>query len=87
MDEINNSLVQLKKETRSKPYWICRRIEGAFPTKLRELIYEREKYQTLLKEEKDPIKLVQYNARHLQMPDTASLLWKRLTFQIIGYLK
>jgi DNA polymerase, archaea type len=67
MDEINNSFVQLKKETRSKPYWVCRRIEGAFPTKLRELIYERDKYQTLLKEESDPIKLVQYNARQMAL--------------------
>jgi DNA polymerase, archaea type len=38
MDEINNSLVQLKKEVRTRPYWICRRIKGEFPTKLQELI-------------------------------------------------
>jgi DNA polymerase, archaea type len=37
MDEINNSLVQLKQEVRTRPYWVCRRIKGAFPTKLREL--------------------------------------------------
>jgi DNA polymerase, archaea type len=67
MDEINNSLIQLKEETRSKAYWICRRIKGAFPTKLQELIYERDRYQTLLKQETDPAKLVQYNARQVAL--------------------
>ena len=70
MDEINNSLLELKKETRTRPYWICHRIKGAFLTKLQGLISEREKYQTLLKEEekkpkenRDSQKIVQYNAR------------------------
>jgi DNA polymerase I len=27
MDEINNSLLELKKETRTRPYWICHRIK------------------------------------------------------------
>ena len=67
MDEINNSLLQLNEEIRSEPYWICRRIKGAFPTKLRGLIRERDNYQTLLKEERDPIKLIQYNARQMAL--------------------
>ncbi|MGC2685486.1 MAG: DNA polymerase domain-containing protein, partial [Candidatus Nitrosopolaris sp.] len=67
MDEINNSLLQLKEEIRSEPYWICRRIKGAFPTKLQGLIRERENYQTLLKEERDPVKLIQYNARQMAL--------------------
>jgi ATP-dependent DNA helicase DinG len=67
MDEINNSLLQLKEETRSEPYWICRRIKGAFPTKLQDLIRERDNYQTLLKEESDPVKLIQYNARQMAL--------------------
>jgi DNA polymerase, archaea type len=67
MDEINNSLLQLKQGVRTRPYWICRRIKGAFPTKLQELIYERDKYQTLLKGERDPLKLIQYNARQMAL--------------------
>jgi DNA polymerase, archaea type len=67
MDEINNSLLQLKEETRSEPYWICRRIKGAFPTKLQGLIHERDSYQTLLIEERDPIKLIRYNARQMAL--------------------
>jgi DNA polymerase, archaea type len=67
MDEINQSLIGLKKEIRTRPYWICRRTKGAFPTKLRELIYEREKYQTLLKEEIDSRKKFQYNARQMAL--------------------
>jgi len=59
MDEVNNSLLQLKEETRSEPYWICRRIKGAFPIKLQGLIRKRDNYQTLLKEESDPVKLIQ----------------------------
>jgi DNA polymerase, archaea type len=74
MDEINNRLLELKKETRSKPYWICHRIKGAFPTKLQGLICERDNYQTLLKEEKDKPKeardlrkIIQYNARQMAL--------------------
>ena len=74
MDEINNSLLELKKETRTRPYWICHRIKGAFPTKLQGLISEREKYQTLLKEEqnktkenRDSQKILQYNARQMAL--------------------
>jgi DNA polymerase I len=71
MAEINNSLVNLKKEARDKPYWICQRRHGAFPNKLQELITERSKYQTLLKEEeqsrpiseRDNKKIIEYEAR------------------------
>jgi DNA polymerase I len=42
MDEINNSLLELKKEARTRPYWICHRIKRAFPTKLQGLIRERQ---------------------------------------------
>jgi DNA polymerase, archaea type len=70
MDEINNSLLELKREARTRPYWICHRFKGAFPTKLQGLICERDEYQTLLREEKnkpeenrDSQKIVQYNAR------------------------
>ncbi|MGB6532493.1 MAG: DNA polymerase domain-containing protein, partial [Candidatus Nitrosopolaris sp.] len=70
MDEINNSLLELNKEARTRPYWICHRRMGAFPTKLQGLISERDKYQTLLKGEKnkpkentDSQKILQYNAR------------------------
>jgi DNA polymerase, archaea type len=67
MDEISNSLLELKQGIRTRPYWICHRIKGASPTKLQELIYERDRYQTLLKQETDPIKLVQYNARQMAL--------------------
>jgi len=74
MDEIDNSLLELNKEARTRPYWICHRIKGAFPTKLQGLIRERDKYQTLLKEEenkprekRDLQKIVQYNARQMAL--------------------
>ena len=67
MDEINNSLLELKQGIRTRPYWICDRIKGAFPTKLQELIYERSRYQTLLKEERDPRKIIQYNTRQVAL--------------------
>jgi DNA polymerase I len=74
MDEINNSLLELKKEARTRPYWICHRIKGAFPTKLQGLIHERDKYQKLLKEQKtkpkeerDLRKIIQYNARQMAL--------------------
>ena len=70
MTEINNSLLELKKEVRSKPYWICQKRNGAFPTKLQELISERSKYQVMLKEERskpleqqDNNKIIEYEAR------------------------
>src|SRR5215217_1495782 len=70
MTEINNKLLELKKEVRSKPYWICQKKDGAFPTKLQELIAERSKYQGMLKEERskpleqqDNNKIIEYEAR------------------------
>jgi DNA polymerase elongation subunit (family B) len=74
MDEINKSLLDLKKETRTRPYWICHSIKGAFPIKLQGLIYERDNYQTLLKEEnnkskdkRDSRKIFQYTARQMAL--------------------
>jgi DNA polymerase elongation subunit (family B) len=70
MAEINNSLVELKKDVRNKPYWVCHRRAGAFPLKLQELIAERAKYQTMLKEERSkPVEqqkdnnIIQYEVR------------------------
>jgi DNA polymerase elongation subunit (family B) len=36
---------------REEAYWICRLRKGAFPTKLKQLLAEREKYQQLVKQE------------------------------------
>lgn len=72
MNEINCSLLELKKEVRTKAYWICNRRQGAFPVKLQQLNNERTKYQALLNEEKnkalpeakkDLQKIIQYDAR------------------------
>ena len=70
MAEINNSLLELKKEIRNKPYWLCQKRDGAFPLKLQELIAERAKYQSMLQEERNkPLekqedkKIIQYEAR------------------------
>jgi DNA polymerase, archaea type len=74
MNEINNSLLQLQKEIKSRPYWICNRRQGAFPAKLQELIAERAKYQVLLTEEKNKLaeqkdlqKIIQYDARQIAL--------------------
>jgi DNA polymerase elongation subunit (family B) len=44
----------LKKKglpNRIEPYWICQKRKGAFPTKLKKLIRERERYQQLVNQE------------------------------------
>ena len=51
MDEINERLQKKDLPKRAETYWICRSRKGAFPTKLRQLLAEREKYQQLIKQE------------------------------------
>lgn len=70
MDEINNGLIKSRNEIRNTPYWICRRRRGTFPTKLKELIAERRKYQGLLQEEgnkpfscSDRKKIIEYESK------------------------
>jgi DNA polymerase elongation subunit (family B) len=51
MDEINQRLVKKGLPNRIEPYWICQKRNGAFPTKLKKLIRERERYQQLVNQE------------------------------------
>ena len=51
MDEINERLNKKGLPNRIQPYWICQERNGAFPTKLRKLIKERESYQQLVNQE------------------------------------
>src|SRR5919107_1760868 len=51
MDEINERLQKKGLPNRIDPYWICHKRNGAFPTKLRKLIRERERYQNLVNQE------------------------------------
>jgi DNA polymerase elongation subunit (family B) len=51
MDEINQRLQKKGLPNRIEPYWICQKRNGAFPTKLKKLIAERERYQQLVDQE------------------------------------
>jgi DNA polymerase, archaea type len=51
MDEINERLQKKEPPNRIETYWICQQRKGAFPTKLRYLIRERERYQQLVNQE------------------------------------
>ena len=51
MDEINQRLNKKELPSRTEAYWLCRIRKGAFPTKLRRLISEREFYQQKIQEE------------------------------------
>jgi DNA polymerase, archaea type len=51
MDEINGRLQTKGLPKREETYWICKLRRGTFPTKLKQLLAEREKYQQLMKEE------------------------------------
>jgi DNA polymerase I len=51
MNEINEGLAKKGLPGRKETYWICRLRKGAFPTKLKTLIMEREHYQKILKQE------------------------------------
>jgi DNA polymerase, archaea type len=51
MDEINQRLQKKGLPNRIEPYWICQHRNGAFPTKLKKLIRERERYQQLVSQE------------------------------------
>jgi DNA polymerase, archaea type len=51
MDEINQRLQKKGLPNRIEPYWICQQRNGAFPTKLKKLIRERERYQQLVNQE------------------------------------
>jgi DNA polymerase elongation subunit (family B) len=51
MDEINERLQKKGLPNRIEPYWICQQRNGAFPTKLKKLIKERERYQKLVNQE------------------------------------
>ena len=50
----SNKTIRLQKKglpNRIEPYWICQIRNGAFPTKLKKLIKERERYQQLVNQE------------------------------------
>jgi DNA polymerase, archaea type len=51
MSEINARLEEKALPPRTEVYWICKLRAGAFPKVLIKLLKEREKYQSLLKEE------------------------------------
>ncbi|HZC47898.1 MAG TPA: DNA polymerase domain-containing protein [Nitrososphaeraceae archaeon] len=51
MNEINQRLQKKGLPNRIEPYWICQQRNGAFPTKLKKLIRERERYQQLVNQE------------------------------------
>jgi DNA polymerase, archaea type len=51
MDEINERLNKKELPNRIEPYWICLQRNGAFPTKLKKLIKERERYHQLVNQE------------------------------------
>ena len=51
MDEFNQRLNKKELLSRTEAYWLCRLRNGAFPTKLRGLISERELYQRKIQEE------------------------------------
>jgi DNA polymerase elongation subunit (family B) len=51
MDEINERLQKKGLPNRIESYWICQQRDGAFPTKLKKLIRERERYQQLVNQE------------------------------------
>ena len=51
MEEINERLVKKGLPNRIEPYWICQKRNGAFPSKLKYLIHERERYQQLVNQE------------------------------------
>jgi DNA polymerase elongation subunit (family B) len=51
MDEINQRLQKKGLPNRIESYWICKQRNGAFPTKLKKLIREREHYQQLVNQE------------------------------------
>jgi DNA polymerase, archaea type len=48
MDEINQRLQKKGLPNRIEPYWICQQRNGAFPSKLKKLIRERDRYQQLV---------------------------------------
>jgi DNA polymerase elongation subunit (family B) len=49
MYEINQGLKDKGLAIRNEHYWVCKLRKGAFPTKLRSLIHERERYRELLR--------------------------------------
>ena len=51
MNEINTRLQEKALPRRTEDYWICKLRTGAFPKVLIKLLKEREKYQSLLKQE------------------------------------
>ena len=51
MDEINGGLREKGLPIRREHYWICKLRRGAFPTKLKKLRNERERYRELLRQE------------------------------------
>lgn len=51
MDEINQRLNKKGLASRTETYWLCKLRIGAFPTKLKRLISEREFYQQKIQEE------------------------------------
>jgi DNA polymerase I len=51
MNEINTRLQEKGFPIRTEDYWICKLRAGSFPNILTKLLKERERYQSLLKQE------------------------------------
>jgi DNA polymerase, archaea type len=74
MQEINQRLNKKGLPNRIEPYWICQQRNGAFPTKLKKLIKERERYHQLVnlehakpKEQQKQELIDYYEARQLAL--------------------
>jgi DNA polymerase elongation subunit (family B) len=74
MDEINERLQKKGLANRIEPYWICEQRNGAFPTKLKKLLRQRERYHQLVNQERTKPKEQQqkelinyYEARQLAL--------------------
>jgi DNA polymerase, archaea type len=52
IDTINEGLEKCESYRRVKKSWVCKKRTGAFPIVIEELLEDRNKYQTLLKQEK-----------------------------------
>jgi DNA polymerase, archaea type len=77
MEEINQGLNKKGLPSRTETYWICRLRKGAFPTKLKMLIMERERYQVFLKEELAKPK-EQQNKEHISYFEARQIALKLL---------
>jgi|tagenome__1003787_1003787.scaffolds.fasta_scaffold20959205_3 DNA polymerase I len=70
IDIINRDLKEEKIDRTVTKYWICRKRKGALPMILQEVLYNREKYLQLLKQEKSKtnpngIRIEEYNTHQI----------------------